>query len=152
MTKVSGSPPKRPRTREPRSDSARANPSVVPWEHARVFAQLFDGSGDGAGSGASLTASKASAHIAMIQALTEQLVPRILGASQWPLVAVLYVPRLGRINTRVRREQGEWSVELAAEEESTAQWLGGVRQRFQDGLTQSLGAPVSVSLANTGLA
>lgn len=152
MTKVSSSPPKRPRLREPRNETPRGHAPVVPWEHARVFAQMFDDSGDGAGSGASLTAIKAPMHIAMIQALTEQLVPRILGGSQWPLVAVLYLPRLGRINTTVRRERGEWNIELAAEEEPTRQWLGGVRQRFEDGLEQSLGAPVSVSLTNAGLA
>ncbi|OPA94125.1 flagellar hook-length control protein FliK [Pseudomonas fluorescens] len=152
MTKVSSSPPKRPRLREPRTETPRGHAPVVPWEHARVFAQMFDDSGDGAGSGASLTAIKAPTHIAMIQALTEQLVPRILGGSQWPLVAVLYLPRLGRINTTVRREPGEWSIDLAAEEEPTVQWLGGVRQRLQDSLEQSLGAPVSVSLANAGLA
>jgi hypothetical protein len=86
----------------------------------------------------------------MIEALTEQLAPRVVGASQWPLVAVLYLPRLGRINASVRREPGAWSIELAAEEASTAHWLGGVRQRFQDGLEQSVGVPVSLSLASVG--
>ncbi|MGU3308248.1 type III secretion system HrpP C-terminal domain-containing protein [Pseudomonas sp. M5A4_2d] len=152
MTKVSTSPPKRPRPRAPRNDLAQGNALAVPWEHVRLFTQLFDDSGDRRGGGASLAGRKASTQVAMIEALTEQLAPRVLGASQWPLVAVLYLPRLGRINTTVRREPGAWSIELAAEEASTAHWLDGVRQRFQEGLEQSMGVPVSLSLASVGSA
>ncbi|MBX7274984.1 type III secretion system HrpP C-terminal domain-containing protein [Pseudomonas sp. ERGC3:05] len=150
MTKVSTSPPKRPRPRAPRNDLAQGNALAVPWEHVRLFTQLFDDGGDRRGGGASLAGHKASTQVAMIEALTEQLAPRVLGASQWPLVAVLYLPRLGRINATVRRETGAWSIELAAEEASTAHWLGGVRQRFQEGLEQSVGVPVSLSLASVG--
>lgn len=151
MTKVSTSPPKRLRPREPRNELARAMPCVVPWE-VRLFTQLFDDGGDGARGGASLAGRKPLADASMIQALTEQLAPRVLGASQWPLVAVLYLPRLGRINASVRQEPGAWNIELAAEEESTAHWLGGVRQRVQEGLAQSLGLPVSVNVAGVGSA
>lgn len=152
MTKVSTSSPKRPRLRALRQDCAPAGSPEVPREHMRLFAQLFAGCDDGAGGGASLAGRKASANVSMIQALTEQLAPRVLGASQWPLVAVLYLPRLGRINANVRREQGAWNIELAAQEESTAQWLGSVRLRLQDGLEHSMGSPVSLSLTGVGRA
>ncbi|MGB3122854.1 MAG: type III secretion system HrpP C-terminal domain-containing protein [Pseudomonas sp.] len=152
MTKVSTRPPKRLRTRDLKDDSASGMSAVVPWEQRRLFAQLFDDSGGGSGHGASTARRKTSADASMVEALTEQLAPRVLGASQWPLVAVLYLPRLGRINASVRREQGAWNVELAAEEESTARWLGGVRQRCQEGLAQSLRMPVNLGLASVGSA
>jgi hypothetical protein len=82
----------------------------------------------------------------MIAAMTEQLAPRINAAVQWPLQAVLYLPRLGRINASVRREQGAWNVELDAEEERTARWLPGVRQHLEDGLAGALSQPVKVHL------
>jgi hypothetical protein len=84
----------------------------------------------------------------MIAAMTEQLVPRIHAAVQWPLHAVLYLPSLGRINASVRREQGAWNVELEAEEERTARWLLGVRQPLENGLAGALGQPVNVHLAH----
>lgn len=150
MTKVSTSPPKRLRIRDPKDDLASGLMPAVPWEQRRLFAQLFDDSGGG--HGASLARRKTSADVSMVEALTEQLTPRVLGASQWPLVAVLYLPRLGRINASVQREQGTWNVELAAEEESTARWLCGVRQRCQDGLAQSLRMPVNLNLASVNSA
>lgn len=150
MIKFSGGAPKRLRPRAPRNEHTQASGQVAPWEHVRLFTQLFDEGGGGGG--ASLAGHKASTQVSMIQALTDQIVPRVLGASQWPLVAVLYLPRLGRINASVRREQGAWDIELAAEEASTAQWLGGVRQRFQEELTQSLGVPVRVNVASVGSA
>lgn len=149
MTKVPTSLPKRLRTRDPRNDLAAGMAPAVPWEHIRLFARLV-ADGDRSGSGASLARRKAGAEVSMIEALTEQLVPRVMGASQWPLVAVLYLPRLGRINASVRREPGAWNIELAAEEVSTACWLGGVRQHCQEGLAQSLGLPVRLNVANVG--
>lgn len=88
----------------------------------------------------------------MIEALAEQLAPRVLAGSQWPLQAVLYLPRLGRINASVRREQSAWAIELEAEHDATARWLGGVRQQCEDRFTQALGLPVSLSLPNVGCA
>ena len=147
-------PSKRIRIREPRDDVSPGMSNAVPWEQRGLFALLMSEGGDGAGGGggASLAGLKASADVSMIHALTEQLVPQMLGASQWPLVAVLYMPRLGRINASVRRELGAWNVELEAEEASTARWLGGVRQRCQEGLVRSLGVPVNVSLTGAGTA
>ncbi|WP_419178905.1 type III secretion system HrpP C-terminal domain-containing protein [Pseudomonas trivialis] len=89
---------------------------------------------------------------ALIEALAEQLAPRLQAASQWPLQAVLYLPRLGRINASVRREQSAWSIDLEAEEEATARWLSGVRQQVEDRFTQTLGQTVSLQLAFVGSA
>ncbi|MEO8490617.1 type III secretion system HrpP C-terminal domain-containing protein [Pseudomonas sp.] len=152
MTKVSTRSPKRLRSRDTKDDSESQMLAAVPWEQRRLFSQLFDDRGGGSGHGATLARRKPSADALMVEALTEQLAPRVLGASQWPLVAVLYLPRLGRINASVRRESGAWNVELAAEEESTARWLSGVRQRCQEGLAQSLRMPVNLSVASTGAA
>jgi hypothetical protein len=88
----------------------------------------------------------------MIEALAEQLAPRMQAASQWPLQAVLYLPRLGRINARVRREQGAWNVELDAEEKATVRWLSGVRQQCEDRFAATLGQPVSLFLPNVSCA
>lgn len=151
MTCVSNKPPERPRSREPGEDRERTTAGMVPWEQGRLFAQLFSSEGDGAGYGASLSGMKASADVAMIEALADQLAPRVLAGVQWPLQAVLYLPRLGRINASVRREQGAWGIDLDAEHDATARWLREVRQECQGRLTRSLGLPVSLQLPTVGL-
>ncbi|WP_340054299.1 type III secretion system HrpP C-terminal domain-containing protein [Pseudomonas sp. JAI120] len=88
----------------------------------------------------------------MVEALTEQLAPRVQAGSQWPLQAVLYLPRLGRINASVRREQSAWSIELEAEHDATARWLSGVRQQCEDRFSAVLGLPVNLLVPSTGCA
>lgn len=156
MTKVANKPTERPRlreSREPRESRDERDPGaagVVPWEQGRLFARLFGDESAGTGTGASLSGKKSVAGIAMVEALAEQLGPRVLAGSQWPLQAVLYLPRLGRINASVRREQGAWAIELEAEHDATARWLSGVRQQCEDRFTQTLGLPVSLLLPSVG--
>ncbi len=88
----------------------------------------------------------------MIEALTEQLAPRIQVSAQWPLQAVLYLPRLGRINARVGKGGSAWNVELDAERDDTAHWLKGARQQCQELLTGALGLAVNLHLSTSGLA
>jgi hypothetical protein len=144
MTQVSIKPPQRWRElgdeREPKADA------LLSWAPAHVFARLLDDERGGAGCGASLTSLKACTDVTRIEALTEQLVPKLSGATQWPLVAVLHLPRLGRINASVRRELGGWNIELDAEEAATQRWLGGVRQQCQARLAAGLGRPVCLAL------
>ena len=150
MKQVSVSPPERQRPRESRDDRAPEFGTLVPWEQGRLFARLFDDGGqDSGGYGASLNGIKASGDVAMIGALTEQLAPRMLVGSQWPLMAVFHLGRLGRINASIRREQGSWNVELDAEQDNTARWLSGVRQQCEQRLAQSLRQPVSLYLAKS---
>ncbi|NWE13085.1 type III secretion system HrpP C-terminal domain-containing protein [Pseudomonas yamanorum] len=148
MTQVPVNKPERPRLREPRDEREPGPGAIVPWEHGRLFAQLFGNDNEEGGYGSSLPGAPASTQAAMIAAMTEQLVPRIQAAVQWPLQAVLYLPRLGRINASVRREQGAWNVELDAEDERTARWLPGVRQHLEDGLAGALSQPVNVHLVH----
>ena len=150
MKQVSVSPPERQRPRESRDDRAPEFGTLVPWEQGRLFARLFDDGGqDSGGYGASLNGIKASGDVAMIGALTEQLAPRMLVGSQWPLMAVFHLGRLGRINAGIRREQGGWNVELHAEQDNTVHWLSGVRQQCEQRLAQSLRQPVSLYLAKS---
>ena len=150
MKQVSVSPPERQRPRESRDDRAPEFGTLVPWEQGRLFARLFDDGGqDSGGYGASLNGIKASGDVAMIGALTEQLAPRMLVGSQWPLMAVFHLSRLGRINASIRREQGGWNVELHAEQDNTVHWLSGVRQQCEQRLAQSLRQPVSLYLAKS---
>ncbi|CAH0173893.1 flagellar hook-length control protein FliK [Pseudomonas sp. PA-7-1E] len=150
MKQVSVSPPERQRPRESRDDRAPEFGTLVPWEQGRLFARLFDDGGqDSGGYGASLNGIKASGDVAMIGALTEQLAPRMLVGSQWPLMAVFHLGRLGRINASIRREQGGWNVELHAEQDNTVHWLSGVRQQCEQRLAQSLRQPVSLYLAKS---
>ena len=123
---------------------------VLPAELTRLFSQLWADEGEGSGAGPQLSGTKASSAAAMIEALAEQLVPRLQAASQWPLQAVLYLPRLGRINASVRREQSAWSIDLEAQEEATARWLSGVRQQCEDRFALTLGRSVSLSLPTIG--
>ena len=150
MKQVSVSPPERQRPRESRDDRAPEFGTLVPWEQGRLFARLFnDGGQESGGYGASLNGIKASGDVAMIGALTEQLAPRMLVGSQWPLMAVFHLGRLGRINASIRREQGGWNVELHAEQDNTVHWLSGVRQQCEQRLAQSLRQPVSLYLAKS---
>ena len=150
MTQVANKPTERPRLREPRDEREPGAAGVVPWEQGRLFARLFADEREGGGAGASLSAKKSAAGVAQIEALAEQLGPRVLAGSQWPLQAVLYLPRLGRINASVRREQSGWAIELEAEHDATARWLSGVRQQCEDRFTQALGLPVSLLLPSVG--
>ena len=151
MTQVPANKPERPRPREPRDEREPAAGAFVPVEQRLLFTQLFTRDREGGGYGAR-TALTAPTETLMIEALTEQLAPRIQAAAQWPLQAMLYLPRLGRINASVRREQGAWNVELTAEETHTARWLPGVRQRLEDGLAGALAQPVHVHLADVSSA
>lgn len=150
MNQVSDKPAERLRQREPREEREPGSGGGIPTELGRLFAQLFTDDGESAGAGASLSGKKALASSAMIDALAEQLVPRMVTGSQWPLQAVLYLPRLGRINASVRREQGSWAVELEAEQDATGRWLCGVRQRCEQRFAGELGQPVSLLLTNRG--
>ena len=125
---------------------------VLPAELTRLFSQLWADEGEGSGAGPQLSGTKASGAAAMIEALAEQLVPRLQAASQWPLQAVLYLPRLGRINASVRREPNAWTIELEAEHDATARWLSGVRQQCEERFSGELGMPVNLLLPAVGCA
>ena len=150
MTQVSDKPAERPRPRDAREEREPGMAGVVPTELTRLFSQLWADDGDGSGGGTQLSGTKALGGAAMIEALAEQLAPRMQAALQWPLQAVLYLPRLGRINASVRREQSAWSIELEAQEDETARWLNGVRQQVEGRLTQTLGQTVSLRLPTVG--
>ena len=152
MTQVSDKPAERPRPRDAREEREPGMAGVVPTELTRLFSQLWADDGDGSGAGTRLSGTKALGGAAMIEALAEQLAPRMQAASQWPLQAVLYLPRLGRINASVRREQGAWNVELDAEEKATVRWLSGVRQQCEDRFAATLGQPVNLFLPNVSCA
>ena len=152
MTQVSDKPAERPRPRDAREEREPGMAGVVPTELTRLFSQLWADDGDGSGGGTQLSGTKALGGAAMIEALAEQLAPRMQAASQWPLQAVLYLPRLGRINASVRREQGAWAIELEAEQNETARWLNGVRQQCEDRFAGALGLPVSLRLPCVGCA
>lgn len=152
MTQVSDRPAERPRVREQREERELGAGGVVPEALTRLFNQLWADDGEGSGGGASLSGSKLLGGAAMIEALAEQLAPRLLATSQWPLQAVLYLPRLGRINATVRREQNSWSIDLEAQEETTARWLSSVRQQCEDRFALTLEQPVSLFVPNAGCA
>lgn len=150
MKRLPVSRSERPRVRDPRDDRERSVEAVVPWVHVHAFAQLFakdDGQG---GYVSSLPAQSVATDKLMIESLAGQLALRVQGGTQWPLLAVLYLPRLGRINASVQRQSGAWNVELDAEEPRTAHWLATVQKRYQDRLTEALGQPVDIHINSTG--
>ncbi|OIN48856.1 flagellar hook-length control protein FliK [Pseudomonas azotoformans] len=152
MTQVSDKPAERPRGLEQREEREPGAGGVVPVELTRLFNQMWAEDGEGSGGGAYLSRSKSLGGAAMIEALAEQLATRLQGASQWPLQAVFHLPRLGRINASVHREQSSWSIDLEAQEEATARWLSGMRQQCEDRFARMLGQPVSVFLPDAGCA
>lgn len=152
MKQVSNSPPERPRLRDSREQREPNMTAMVPLEQGRLFAHLLaDDSGEGS-YGASRVDVRALVGAAGVEALVEQLVPRIQMSPQWPLQAVLYLPRLGRINATVRREQGAWSIDLEADDAATGRWLTGVRQQCQDRVAGALGQPVRLNLPKVDVA
>lgn len=151
MNHVSVNPSERQYPLEFWGDRVPAIDALAPWE-PRLFAQLLNDDSDDASQWQFLAGIKASGETARVDALSEQLVSRMDGVSQWPLTAVLYLPHLGRIDSSIGREQGAWTIELQAERESTTRWLSGVRQQFEQRLAASLARPVSVHLAHTALA
>lgn len=140
----------RPRVREPSEDREKGVERVVPWLHVHMFAQLFAKDDGHGGYVSRMPAQSAAADKLMIEALTTQLALRVQGVPQWPLLAVLYLPRLGRINASVERQPGAWNIELHAEEQGAAQWLGTVQKRYQDKLAEVLGQPVDIHVKNVG--
>ena len=152
MTQVESKPSEQTRARESRDDREPAAMGVVPWEYRQLFARLFVDDREGSGARVPMSRVKEAPDVAMIAALTEQLVPRVMAASQWPMQAVLYLPRLGRINASVRREQNAWNIELEVEQDTTARWLSGVLQQCERRLAKGLGQPVSLLLPNVGSA
>lgn len=152
MTQVSVNKPERVRLREPREEREPGAVVIVPGEQGRMFAQLLAGEGEGQGFASTMPAATAHTDALMLEAFTEQLIPRLNGASQWPLQAAFYLPRLGRINVSARHEHGTWSIGLDADEERTQGWLTSVRQGCQDRLARAFGQPVDVQLVATGAA
>ncbi len=149
MNHVSVNPPEHRRQRESSEDRVPEVGVLVPWEQRQLFTQLFSDDPQDKGHGTSRAAAKASSDLAMVEALTEQLAPRLQGVSQWPLKATLYIPRLGRINASVRREKTGWNIELEAEQETTTCWLNSVRQRCEHRLAANLELPVDLRVANS---
>jgi len=125
---------------------------AIATEQSRFFSQLFtyDGEDDSYGGGSPAGKSTAM-EIAMVQTLAEQLVPRLQGVPA-ALQAVLYLPKLGRIQTRIERKQGTWNIELEAEHEAAARWLSGVRQCCQSRIAQASGQSVSLHVTRQGCA
>ena len=152
MTQVSNTAPEHRRPRELREEREPGVGAYVPLEQGRMFAYLLAGGAAEKRFGHSRLDIKASVEAARSDVLVEQLVAPIQAGTQWPLQFVLSLPRLGRINASVRREQGAWNVELTAEETHTARWLPGVRQRLEDGLAGALAQPVHVHLADVSSA
>ncbi|MGY2400411.1 type III secretion system HrpP C-terminal domain-containing protein [Pseudomonas sp. SDO5271_S396] len=151
MTQVSGKATECPRVRELR-DEREPRSGVAPLEPMRLFAQLLARDDHAGGSAASLASARVVSAVSGVEALTEQLTPRITACAQWPLQVVLHLPHLGRINASVRREQGAWNIELDAQEEATARWLSGVRQQCEGRLARVLDAPVNLLLPSVGSA
>jgi hypothetical protein len=147
MTQVT--PGKTERPPKSRDDREPSTGGVIQLEQGRLFFQLFTDEEDSAGFGSSLHTPARDR--LMIEALAEQLVPRLNGVTQWPLQAVFHLPGMGRIKISAQHEIGAWSLDLEAEEERTRLWLGSVRQRCEERLGRELGGSVSLFLRVPGI-
>ena len=148
MTQVPSDKLERPRpSREERDTPAGI---VLPWEQSRFFSQLFIGEDEGKGLKHPPRASMKPTDSTTVDAFAEQLTVRLNTASQWPMQASFFLPRLGRVDISARREQGVLHVELDAEEERTRLWLGSARQRCQDRLSADLRQPIHLSVTASG--
>ncbi|CRM36154.1 hypothetical protein [Pseudomonas sp. 37 R 15] len=149
MNPISANPPERQRRRDPREERVHEVDALVPWEQRQLFTQLFGDDDRESGRSASQAEIKISGDLAMVQALTEQLLPRLQSVSTLPLSVAMYLPRLGRINASIRRKKAGWDIELEAEQMTTASWLHDVRQQCERRLAASLALPVQLYVANS---
>lgn len=149
MKQVSNAAPEQRRMRELREEREPSVAAYVPVEQGRLFAYLLAGGTAEKRFGHSRMDIKVSVEAARADMLVEQLVAPIQAGGQCPLQFVLCMPRLGRVNALVHREQNTWAIELDAEEEATNRWLRGVRQQCQERCTQALGQPVKFYLPGT---
>ncbi|CRM41348.1 MULTISPECIES: type III secretion system HrpP C-terminal domain-containing protein [Pseudomonas] len=146
MTQVSNTTPEHRRTRELRQEREPGVGGYVPLEQGRLFAHLLAGGAAEKRFGHSRLDIKASVEAARADVLIEQLVAPIQAGAQWPLQFVLCMPRQGRINALVHRDQNAWAIELDAQDDATNHWLRGVRQQCQERCTQALGQTVRLYL------
>ncbi|AZF51183.1 type III secretion protein HrpP [Pseudomonas sp. R4-34-07] len=149
MNAISANTPERQRRRDPREDRVHEVGAPVPWEQRQLFTQLFGDDEQDSGRSASQPGTRAGGDVAMVEALSEQLIPRLQSGSTWPLTVAMYLPRLGRINARVRREGVGWNIELEAQQDATARWLYDVRHQCEHRLAASLALPVALCVANS---
>lgn len=149
MTPIPANTPERQRRRDPREERVHEVDALVPWEQRQLFTQLFGGDDEGSGRSASQAEMKGSSDLVMVQALTEQLLPRLQSVSTLPLSVAMYLPRLGRINASIRRKKAGWDIELEAQQITTASWLHDVRQQCERRLAESLVLPVQLCVANS---
>lgn len=82
----------------------------------------------------------------LVQALFEQLMPRMAWSGQWPLQFVIGLARRGRIKVSARYERYAWSISLEAEQYATHQWLASQQQYCQRRLARKLGHSVRIQL------
>lgn len=148
MSKISEGKPERPGAREYGADEEPAIGGAVPVDAMRVFARLLVNV-DGVGGYVSCApAPQLWANRLMIEALAEQLAPRIQAGMQWPLLAVLYLRGQGRIKACVQRQSGVWNIGLHAEEQHATRWLGAVSNSLQNRLSEALGQAVDVRVTS----
>ncbi|MES2870941.1 MAG: type III secretion system HrpP C-terminal domain-containing protein [Pseudomonadota bacterium] len=90
--------------------------------------------------------SPSAADVRLAQAVSDQLLLRVSGASQWPIQFVIELARRGRVHVSARYERRVWTISLQAEQAATSQWLGEQQQSCQQSLARRLGQPVRVLL------
>ncbi|MHA6494937.1 type III secretion system HrpP C-terminal domain-containing protein [Pseudomonas borbori] len=114
----------------------------------RWFAQLLGNQGGGSqghADGAGALSSAALLEVGTLNALVDQLAPRLHDLAEAPLQALLHLPQLGRVSVSARRVRGEgWDIDLRADDQDSQERLAACQQRCQDALGQALGQPVTL--------
>lgn len=73
-----------------------------------------------------------------VEALTDALISRLPVAAQGTLQLLLYTPRFGRINVRLKRERNTCEITLTAEDEASTQRLLRVQEPCREALENAL--------------
>ncbi|MET3453946.1 MULTISPECIES: type III secretion protein [Pseudomonas] len=84
-----------------------------------------------------------------VEAFVDQLTPRLRATLDQQLDLLLHLPNLGRIKVSARRLGGAsgWDIGLTGESADAQARLSSRSGRLEEALTQSLGQPVSVRVA-----
>jgi hypothetical protein len=142
----------RPAAREPAPASERDAEVIAGRSDGYWFRQWVDaprGSCEDDTAGAGSLSGWVGLESGEVDAFVDQLSPRLRATLDQQLDLLLHLPNLGRIKVSARRLGGAsgWDIGLTGESADAQARLSSRSGRLEEALTQSLGQPVSVRVA-----
>lgn len=109
----------------------------IAWSNGRLFTQILLKGSDQV-QGVDTPSRQSLKQVKVIEALTDALMSRLPAATQGTLQLLLYTPRFGRINVKLKRERSTCDITLTAEDEVATQRLLRVQEPCREALEHAL--------------